>query len=312
LNLSLPNPIPRRPLGGTGEEVSVIGVGGGHIGSDKLTDDQAVEIMRTAVDHGVSFLDNSWDYGRGNAERRMGLALRDGYREKVFLMTKVCTHGRGKRVALEQLDESLRRLQTDHLDLWQIHEVVFDNEPELAYAVDGVIEALVQAREQGKVRFVGFTGHKSPWHHLEMLRRGFAFDTCQMPLNPVDYHFRSFEREVVPEAVSRGVGVIGMKSQGGGRVTENGAATPDECIRYVVSTPGVDTLVSGIASLDHLAANLRSAAAPPMDEDERAALRDRVKDVGEDGRLELYKIGIHFEGWAAREQHGLPEPGSPC
>ena len=175
----------------------------------------------------------------------------------------------------------------------------------------GVLEALVEAKEQGKVRYVGFTGHKSPWHHREMLRRGFPFDACMMPLNVMDYHFRSFEQEVVPELVERGIGVIGMKSQGGGRITESGAVTPEEAIRYTVGMPGLSTLVSGILSLEHLQQNA-DAACRPMDQAERVALRERVRPVAVDGRLELYKIGIHFEGWAAREQHGLQEPGSPC
>jgi predicted aldo/keto reductase-like oxidoreductase len=268
--------------------------------------------MHAAVDHGVNFFDNAWDYHHGESERRMGEALAQGYRDRVFLMTKVCTHGRGKAVAMEMLEEQLRRLKTDYLDLWQIHEVVFDNEPAAAYAADGVIEALELAKQQGKVRYTGFTGHKSPWHHREMLRRGYPFDACMMPLNPMDFHFRSFEQEIVPECVERGIGVIGMKSQGGGRITESGASTPEECIRYVLSNPRVSTLVSGMASLEHLEANLRAAAAPPMSPEEREALRARVKPHGEDGRLELYKIGIHFEGWCSREQHGLPAPGSPC
>jgi aryl-alcohol dehydrogenase-like predicted oxidoreductase len=310
-DLKLPGPIPRRPLGRTGELVSVIGIGGGHVGSGSITTEESIAVMRTALDHGINFFDNAWDYHHGRSEERMGQALQDGYREKAFLMTKVCTHGRGKKVAMEMLHEQLRRLQTDYLDLWQIHEVVFDNEPELAYAPGGVLEALVEAKEQGKVRYVGFTGHKSPWHHKEMLRRGFPFDTCMMPLNVMDYHFRSFEQEVVPELVERGIGVIGMKSQGGGRITESGAVTPEEAVRYTVGMPGLSTLVSGILSLEHLQQNA-SAACRPMDEAERTALRDRVRPVAINGRLELYKIGIHFEGWAAREQHGLPEPGSPC
>ena len=307
-SLNLPGPIPRRPLGSTGEEVSVLGIGGGHIGQAKHTEAESVRLMRTALDHGINFLDNAWDYNHGESERRMGAALRDGYREKAFLMTKVCTHGRGKTVAIEMLEEQLRRLQTDYLDLWQIHEVVFDNEPELSYAAGGAIEALVEAREQGKVRYVGFTGHKSPWHHLEMIRRGFAWDAVQMPLNVMDHHFRSFEREVVPVLAERGIGVIGMKSQGGGRITRAGVVSPEESIRYVISTPGVSTLVSGIDNMEHLRINAAAAAGPPMDEAERAALRERVRDVAIDGRLELYKIGIDFEGWAAREQHGLPAP----
>ncbi|MCC2671815.1 MAG: Ferredoxin [Armatimonadetes bacterium] len=310
-SLSLPGPIPRRPLGSTGEMVSVIGIGGGHVGGKSLSPEESVRLIRIALDHGINFLDNAWDYNYGESERRMGLALEDGYRDKAFLMTKVCTHGRGKKVAMEMLEEQLRRLRTDHLDLWQIHEVVFDNEPELAYAAGGVIEALVEAKEQGKVRYVGFTGHKSPWHHHEMLRRGFAFDTAMMPLNVMDFHFRSFEREVVPVLAERGIGVIGMKSQCGGRIAEAGTVSPEEAIRYTIGIPELATLVSGISSFEHLQQNA-AAACLPMAQDERAALRERARPTAVDGRLELYKIGIQFEGWATREQHGLPAPGTPC
>jgi len=309
--LNLPGPIPRRPLGSTGEQVSIIGLGGWHMGHNGLTEEESTRLVRTALDHGINFLDNAWDYNYGQSERRMGAALQDGYRAQAFLMTKCCTHGRGKRVAMELLEEQLRWLKTDYLDLWQIHEVVFDNESEQAYATEGVIEALVEAREQGKVRYVGFTGHKSPWHHLEMVRRGFQFDTAMMPLNVMDFHFRSFEREVVPALVERGIGVIGMKSMGGGRIVESGAITPEEAIRYTVSIPGLSTLVSGMDNLEHLQQNA-SAACRPMDEAERAALQERVRSVAVDGRLELYKIGIQFEGWATREQHGLPPLGTPC
>jgi aryl-alcohol dehydrogenase-like predicted oxidoreductase len=309
--LKLPGPIPRRPLGRTGEEVSVLGLGGWHMGHNGLTPEESTRLVRTALDSGINFLDNAWDYNYGQSERRMGDALQDGYREKAFLMTKVCTHGRGKAVAMEMLEEQLRRLRTDYLDLWQIHEVVFDNEPELAYAEGGVIEALIQAKEQGKVRYAGFTGHKSPWHHLEMVHRGFPFDAALMPLNVMDSHFRSFEREVVPELTARGIGVIGMKSMGGGRIVASGAITPEEAIRYTVSIPGLATLISGMDNLDHLQQNA-AAACRPMDEAERAALQARVRDVAVDGRLELYKIGIQFEGWCTRELHGLPAPGTPC
>jgi uncharacterized protein len=305
-------PVPRRLLGRTGEEVSIIGIGGAHIGFQSLSPEEGIRLIRAALDAGINFLDNAWDYNRGESELRMGLALQDGYRDRAFLMTKVCTHGRGKRIAMQMLEEQLRRLRTDVIDLWQVHEVVFDNEPDLAYAPGGVIEALVEARQQGKVRYVGFTGHKSPRHHLEMIERGFPWDACMLPINVMDFHFRSFEQTVVPVLADRGIGVIGMKSMAGGRLCGCDLLTPEEAIRYALHVPGVSTLVSGISSFEHLRQNARFASLPPFTDEERDELRRRVRPVAEDGRFELFKIGIEFEGWAAREQHGLPPAQSPA
>jgi uncharacterized protein len=221
---------------------------------------------------------------------------------------KVCSHGRGADVAMAQLEESLRRLQTDHLDLWQVHECVYDNDPERHYAVGGVLDALAQAKRQGKVRFVGFTGHKDPRIHLEMLERGYPFDTAQMPLNAFDAGFRSFEQRVVPELRRRGMGVIGMKSLGGqGKPVTAGVVSPDEAIRYAMSIPGVSVTVSGIDSMAVLAQNLAVAQGfVPMSDMERQALRARLASAAADGHFELYKTTTYFDGKVGREQHGYP------
>src|ERR1700757_3146828 len=200
--------IPMRQFGRTDAKVSALGVGGHHL-CDFVTEEPAIRLVHEAIDAGVTFFDNCWEYWNGRAEDWLGRALKR-HRDKGVLMTKVCTHGRGAGLALRMLEESLRRLQTDHLDLWQVHGVGFDNDPELAYAKGGVLEALNQAKKQGKVRFVGFTGHKDPAIHLDMIRRGYPFDTVQMPLNCLDATFRSFEKEVVPEANKRGIAVLGM------------------------------------------------------------------------------------------------------
>lgn len=205
--------IPRRPLGHTGEKVSAIGLGGYHIGKMARKRD-AVSLVHAAIDAGITFMDNAWEYHDGRSERVMGKAL-EGRRDRVFLMTKLCTHGRGKKEAMRQLEQSLRRLRTDYLDLWQIHECVYDNDPERHFAAGGAIAALEQAKKEGKVRFVGFTGHKRPDIHLRMLAEDFPFDTCQLPLNCFDASFRSFEREVLPELLRRRIAPIGMKSLGG-------------------------------------------------------------------------------------------------
>jgi aryl-alcohol dehydrogenase-like predicted oxidoreductase len=236
----------------------------------------------------------------------MGRAIQDR-RERVFLMTKLCTHGRKMDVAMQQLEESLTRLRTDYLDLWQIHECAYENDPVLHYAADGAVEALVRAREQGKVRFVGFTGHKHPSIHLHMLALGFEFDTVQMPLNCFDGRFRSFETEVLPELNRRGIAPIGMKALGGeGKAVKDGVLTAQEAYRYAMSLP-VATTVVGIDSVGVLQQNLEIARGfTPMSDDEMNALRDRMAGLGADGRYELYKVSARFEGPIGREQHGFP------
>jgi aryl-alcohol dehydrogenase-like predicted oxidoreductase len=297
--------IPTRPFGRTGNEVSILGFGGWHLGVPD-TDAAAVRLLHTAIDAGVTFMDNAWDYNDGLSERRMGRALA-GRRDRVFLMTKVCTHGRDARTAMRQLDESLRRLRTDYLDLWQIHEVVFDDEPARAFAKGGVVEALDRARQQGKVRLVGFTGHKDPRLHLEMLAHDYVWDACQLPLNPFDGSFRSFEREVLPELQRRGIAAIGMKSFcGDARALKDGIASPRDMLAYALSLP-VATVVSGMDSLEVLAQNLAVARAfRPLTARRLAAVRRRLAGPAADGRFELYKISAAFEGDEARRQHGLP------
>ncbi len=299
-------PIPRRKFGKHDDMVSIIGVGGHHLGiPDEPT---AIRIVHEAMDHGINFMDNCWDYHNGVSEERMGKALAsDGRRDKAFLMTKVCTHGRDATVAMKQLEDSLKRLQTDHIDLWQIHEVVYGNDPELHFSPGGTVEALVKAKEQGKVRYVGFTGHKSPELHMRMLSHDFPFDAVQMPLNPFDATFRSFQTEVLPVLNERGIAVIGMKSLGGSAdMIKKNAVTVKEALAYAMSLP-VTTTVSGMPSLEHLYQNLQIAGGfKPMPQDEMVAMAERVRKFSGDGRFELYKVSAKFEGNVGREAHGFP------
>jgi uncharacterized protein len=292
-------------MGCTGVQISALGIGGWHLGHAP-TQDLSTRIVREALDAGVNFFDNAWDYHDGLSEERMGRAL-EGVRQQAILMTKACTHGRGKDVAMRQLEDSLRRLKTDYLDVWQIHEVIYWNEPELIFAPGGVIEAIDQAKRQGKVRFVGVTGHKHPEIHLQVLAHEYPFDTIQMPLNCMDAHFHSFEQRVLPEAARRGMAVFGMKSLGGGgEIVKSGSASAGEALRYAMSLP-VATTISGIDSLDVLRQNLLVARDfEPMSETEVQALRDRVQAVAADGRYELYKTSIAYDGPEARRQHGFP------
>ena len=233
--------VPKKTLGRTGVQVSALGVGGYHLGSAN-TDQVANEIVAKALDHGIDFFDNAWEYHDGLSEERLGGALK-GKRQSAFLMTKVCTHGRDKKVAMRMLEESLRRLQTDHLDLWQIHEVIYENDPDLIFAPGGAAEALLDAKKQGKVRFVGFTGHKDPEIHLKMLAHDFPFDAVQMPLNCFDATFRGFETHVLPEATRRGIAVLGMKSLGGsGEMVRHGGVTAQQGLRYAMSLPVATTI----------------------------------------------------------------------
>jgi aryl-alcohol dehydrogenase-like predicted oxidoreductase len=285
--------------------VSALALGGYHLG---LVGNQreAIRIVHAAIDAGITFMDNAWEYHEGESEEILGKAL-VGRREQVFLMTKVCTHGRDRAVAMRQLKQSLRRLKTDHLDLWQVHECVYPNDPERHFAPGGVIEALAEAREQGLVRYVGFTGHKLPEIHLAMLSFGFPFDSVQMPLNCFDATFRSFEAAVLPEARRQGLAILGMKSMGGeGDAVRKKAVTAEESLRYAMSLP-VTTTVSGIDSMRVLRQNVRIAGSfSPMSEDEMAALRERVADLAADGRYELYKSTAKHEGDVGRKQHGFP------
>jgi aryl-alcohol dehydrogenase-like predicted oxidoreductase len=297
--------VPQRPLGKTGALVSCLGVGGYHLGSIK-EDKESTELVARALDAGVNFFDNCWEYHDGVSEERLGMALK-GKRDKAFVMTKVCTHGRGKGVAMNQLEESLRRLQTDYLDLWQIHEVVYYNDPDLIFAANGAAEALLAAKKQGKVRFIGFTGHKNPAIHLKMLSHDFPFDTVQMPLNALDATFRSFEQQVLPEAKRRGIAVLGMKSLGGsGEIAVNGAVTAEEGLRYAMSLP-VATTISGMDSLVVLEQNLRVARGfQPFAAEQMAGIRERVRTLAADGRYELFKTTTMYDGKVGRQQHHYP------
>jgi aryl-alcohol dehydrogenase-like predicted oxidoreductase len=297
--------VPKKPLGRTGVQISAMGLGGYHLGSAE-TDQAANEIVAKAFDHGVTFFDNAWEYHDGLSEERLGKALR-GKRDQAFVMTKVCTHGRDKKIAMRMLEESLRRLQTDHLDLWQIHEVVYDNDPDLIFAPNGAAEALLAAKQQGKVRFVGFTGHKDPEIHLKMLSHDFPFDTVQMPLNCCDATFRSFETHVLPEATGRGIAALGMKSLGGsGELVRHGAVTPEQGLRYAMSLP-VATTISGVDSMPVLDQNLRVAVNfQPLASAEMQALRDQCRFLAADGRLELFKMTTMYDGKVGREQHHFP------
>jgi uncharacterized protein len=299
--------VPKKALGRTGVQVSALGVGGYHLGSAN-TDQLANDIVAKALDHGIDFFDNAWEYHDGLSEERLGRALK-GKRERAFVMTKVCTHGRDKKLAMRMLEESLRRLQTDHLDLWQIHEVIYENDPDLIFAPDGVAEALLAAKQQGKVRFIGFTGHKDPEIHLKMLAHDFPFDTVQMPLNCFDATFRSFETEVLPEATRRGIGVLGMKSLGGsGEMVRHGGITAEQGVRYAMSLP-VATTISGIDSMDVLDQNLAIAVHfQPFTAAELKELRERCRQFAADGRYELFKMSTKYDGKVGREQHHFPNP----
>lgn len=280
-------------------------MGGHHLGQVKKIDD-AIRMVQEAVDGGITFFDNCWEYWNGKTENILGRGLK-GRRERVFLMTKVCTHGRSAQLAMEMLEQSLARLCTDHLDLWQIHAVGFDNDPELAYAKGGVLEALETAKRQGKTRFVGFTGHKSAAVHLKMIEMGFPFDTVQMPLNPFDSNFFSFEREVLPEVNRRGIGALGMKSMcGAAEPVKKGVFQPEELLRYAMSLP-VSTTISGMDSLEVLHKNLELARNfKPMSEEEMNSLRQRCAKPAADGRFEPYKVSLKFDNQWTRLPHGFP------
>lgn len=297
--------IPRRPLGRTGAQVSIIGVGGADIGKYK-NEREAVRIVQTAVDAGINFMDNAWEYNDGASEEYMGKALADR-RDKVFLMSKVCTHGRDKQTAIKMLEDSLRRLKTDYLDLWQVHECIYYNDPERHFEKNGVMEALSEAKRAGKVRFVGFTGHKDPAIHLKMLSYNYPFDTCQHPVNPFDANFNSFEKQVLPELKKRGIASIGMKSLGGGgEALKKNAITVEEALRYAMSLP-ISVLVSGMPTLGILEQNLAIVRNfKPMTTAEMQALRARVASVAADGRFELYKTSKKYDAKEGRQQHGFP------
>lgn len=294
--------VPRRPMGRTGLEVSYMGLGGYHLGT--IQEQSMVDrVVDEAIDAGINFFDNAWEYHDGRSEEVVGKALK-GKRDKVIVMTKVCTHGRDQKVAMQQLEESLRRLQTNHLDVWQIHEVIYWNDPDLIFAPNGAIEALAKAKQQGKVRFVGFTGHKDPRIHLKMLSHNFPFDTVQMPLNCFDATFRSFAENVLPELNRRGIGPLGMKSFGGsGEMLRHGNVTPQEALGYAMSLP-VAVTISGVDTLDVLHQNLQVARGfQPFSASVMQHLRERCRPYAADGHNELFKMTMKYDGKVGREQH---------
>ncbi len=296
--------IPKRQFGKTGVEISALGLGGHHLG-DAQDQKTAEEIVARAIDGGVTFFDNCWEYHRGKSEVWLGGALK-GKRQQVFLMTKVCTHGRDKDLALRMLEESLNRLQTDNLDLWQIHGVSFETDPARFIRPNGAAEALVQAKKDGKVRFTGFTGHKDPRLHLAMLNTGFPFDAVQMPLNPFDASFRSFETQVLPEVVKRGIAPLGMKPlQGAGPAIKKGVYSAEELLRYAMSLP-VATTITGMDKIDVVEQNLKIAQGfVPLAKEEMSALRERAHQYA-DGRFELYKVSIKYDNPEARLANDFP------
>jgi len=297
------NGVPHRTLGRTGESVSMIGLGGYHLG--KQSDpDQSIRIIRTGIDEGINFLDNCWDYNGGESEIRMGKALRDGYRQKAFLMTKI--DGRNKAAAGAQIDDSLRRLQTDRIDLLQFHEVIRDSDPDRIFAKGGAIEVVLEAKKAGKVRFIGFTGHKSPDIHLKMLataaQHGFLFDAVQMPLNVMDAHFDSFETKVLPVLTTDGVGVLGMKPMGDPFILRSKTVTAVECLHYAMNLP-TSVVITGCDSLPILQQALQAARTfQPMGSSQVAALLAKTAKAAEAGEFELYKTTPHFDGTFANPQ----------
>lgn len=283
--------IPRRALGKTDEMVSVICLGGYHIGIPRDPAD-GIRIIEAAVDRGINFLDNSDDYHDGDSEVRMGKAIR-GKRQKVFLMTKF--HGRDRRTALRNLEDSLRRLQVDYLDLWQLHEVVYETDPDWVFTPNGAMEATYLAKKQGKVRYVGFTGHKAPSIHLKMLSKRYEWDTVQMPINVMDTHFRSFEKLVLPVLVERKVGVIAMKSMGFGNILKTKVVTPVECLHYAFNLP-VSTICTGCDSMEILEQAVRAAVSfKPLSETDVASLRERTRPFGVTGEYEPFKTTSNFD-----------------
>ena len=298
--------VPMRPFGRHDERISLLGVGGAHLGGPE--ESEAIRIVHEAIDAGVTFLDNAWEYNDNESERRMGLALAQAdYRDRAFLMTKDCAHDRIASHSMQKLEDSLRRLQTDHLDLWQIHEVVWDQDPERIFAPGGSAEAMLKAKEQGKVRYIGFTGHKHPRIHRQMLEQGFPWDAVQMPLNVFDAHVASFEREIVPLCQSQGIAVLGMKSNAGGHLQKvQTSITPEEALRYAMSLP-VATVISGMNSLEVFRKNLKVAQEfTPLTDDERADLLQWSEALARNDGSEPFKTPRDFDAKLGRLANGYP------
>ena len=296
--------LPLRQLGKTGLQVSIVSFGGGHFVSKNLEVQESIRLLHHAIDEGMNFMDTAWEYGQGESARRMGLGLQDR-REKVVLMTKVCS--RDAKIAEEQLHESLDRLKTDVIDVWQFHEINYDNDAELIFRSGGAIEAAISARDAGKIRFIGFTGHKSPHILQSMLDQDFDWDTCQLPINIADFHYRSFQKEILPQLNDRNIGVIGMKSLGGaGQLVQGLGLSASQCRRYALSLP-ISTLSCGIDSLEALEQDLEIGRNfQPMTELEKRELEKISYEGSGDGRYEWFKSTQHYDSQYHRDQHGFP------
>ena len=302
--------MPTRVLGRTGERVSAIGLGGWHLALKHVDEAMAIRIVRSAIDRGVTFLDNSWDYNEGKSELRMGKALEDGYRDRAFLMTKI--DGRSKQAATRQLEESLRRLKTDRIDLVQHHEIIRYEDPHRIFDDEGANAALLDARQAGKLRYIGFTGHKDPHIHLHMLEvakeHGFRFDTVQMPLNVMDAHYRSFGKLVVPELVKREIGVLGMKPLANGLILKSKTVTATECLHYALNLP-TSVVITGCDSLEILEQALAAARSfRPMSQGELRALLGKTARAAATGEFELFKTSSIYDSTAANPEWLGEEP----
>jgi len=302
--------MPMRMLGRTGVEVSLIGLGGWHLGFDYLDEELSIRIIRTAIDSGINFMDNCWDYNEGASETRMGKALRDGYRDRVFLMTKI--DGRTKEDAAKQLDESLRRLDTDHIDLVQHHEILRFEDPHRIFDDEGANAALIEARAAGKIRFIGFTGHKDPRIHLYMLevarQNGFVFDAVQMPLNVMDAHYRSFQKMVLPELVKQNIGVLAMKTLANGAILKSQTVTAIECLQYAMNLP-TSVVITGCESMENLEQALTAARTfKPMTDEQVKTLLDKTAQAAARGEFELFKTTSIYDGTASHPEWLGKEP----
>lgn len=302
--------MPMRSLGRTGMKVSLVGLGGWHLGFKSIDEELSVRIIRTAIDNGINFMDNCWDYNDGASEERMGKALKDGYRERVFLMTKI--DGRTKKDAAKQLDESLKRMQTDHIDLVQHHEILRFEDPHRIFAREAAHEALIEAREAGKISFIGFTGHKDPRIHMHMLEvaqeNDFQFDTVQMPLNVMDAHYRSFEKMVLPELVRQNIGVLAMKTMANGMILESKTVTAIECLQYAMNLPA-SVVITGCQSMENLEQALTAARTfKPMSAEQVKSILDKTAGAASKGKYELFKTTSIYDGTAVHPEWLGEEP----
>jgi len=302
--------MPTRTLGRTGVKVSLVGLGGWHLGFKFLDEDLSIRLIRTAIDNGINFMDNCWDYNEGASEERMGKALKDGYRERVFLMTKI--DGRTKKEAAKQLDESLKRMQTDHIDLVQHHEILRFEDPHRIFASEGANEALLEARDAGKISFIGFTGHKDPRIHMHMLdvamENDFQFDAVQMPLNVMDAHYRSFEKIVLPELVEQNIGVLAMKTLTNGTILESKTVSAIECLQYAMNLP-VSVVITGCQSMENLEQALTAARTfKPMSDEQVRSILDKTAEAASHGEYELFKTTSIYDGTAVHPEWLGEEP----